>query len=112
MDAGRKLEFCRGLARRHFPPSPAAPTPVVYRQYRLSPRAPCEPSDPELPARGVPQRRCLVSIGFNASYVQQVLGVIPEGTDAVLGLSDEVSPGVISTDADSKFTYVVMPMRL
>jgi DNA polymerase-3 subunit beta len=52
------------------------------------------------------------SIGFNASYVQQVLGVIPEGTDAVLGLSDEVSPGVISTDADSKFTYVVMPMRL
>src|SRR6267378_3063562 len=37
------------------------------------------------------------SIGFNASYVQQVLGVIPEGTDAVLGVSDEVSPGVIST---------------
>src|SRR5260370_30365327 len=30
------------------------------------------------------------SIGFNASYVQQVLGVIPEGTDAVLGVSDEV----------------------
>jgi DNA polymerase-3 subunit beta len=52
------------------------------------------------------------SIGFNASYVQQVLGVIPEGTDAVLGLSDEVSPGVISTTADSQFTYVVMPMRL
>jgi DNA polymerase III subunit beta len=52
------------------------------------------------------------SIGFNASYVQQVLGVIPEGTDAVLGLSDEVSPGVISSDADSQFTYVVMPMRL
>jgi len=52
------------------------------------------------------------SIGFNASYVQQVLGVIPEGTDAILGLSDEVSPGVIKTDADSQFTYVVMPMRL
>ena len=52
------------------------------------------------------------SIGFNASYVQQVLGVIPEGTDAILGLSDEVSPGVISSDADSQFTYVVMPMRL
>jgi DNA polymerase-3 subunit beta len=52
------------------------------------------------------------SIGFNASYVQQVLNVIPEGTDAVLGLSDEVSPGVISTAADSLFTYVVMPMRL
>jgi len=52
------------------------------------------------------------SIGFNASYVQQVLGVIPEGTDAVLGLSDEVSPGVITTSSDSQFTYVVMPMRL
>lgn len=52
------------------------------------------------------------SVGFNASYVQQVLNVIPEGTDAVLGLSDEVSPGVISTTADSQFTYVVMPMRL
>ncbi len=52
------------------------------------------------------------SIGFNASYVQQVLNVIPEGTDAVLGLSDEVSPGVVSTAADSLFTYVVMPMRL
>jgi DNA polymerase III subunit beta len=52
------------------------------------------------------------SIGFNASYVQQVLNVMPEGTDAILGLSDEVSPGVIKTDADSQFTYVVMPMRL
>ncbi len=52
------------------------------------------------------------SIGFNASYVQQVLGVIPEGTDAVLGVSDEVSPGVITTPSDSQFTYVVMPMRL
>ncbi len=52
------------------------------------------------------------SIGFNASYVQQVLGVIPEGTDAVLGLSDEVSPGVITTPSDSQFTSVVMPMRL
>ena len=52
------------------------------------------------------------SIGFNASYVQQVLSVIPEGTDAVLGLSDEVSPGVITTTSDSQFTYVVMPMRL
>jgi DNA polymerase-3 subunit beta len=52
------------------------------------------------------------SIGFNASYVLQVLNVLPEGTEAVLGLSDEVSPGVISTTADSQFTYVVMPMRL
>ncbi len=52
------------------------------------------------------------SIGFNASYVHQGLSVIPEDSDAVLGLSDEVSPGVITTPSDSQFTYVVMPMRL
>jgi DNA polymerase-3 subunit beta len=49
--------------------------------------------------------------GFNAAYLQQVLGVISEG-EAILGLTDEVSPGVITTDADSHFKYVVMPMRL
>jgi DNA polymerase III subunit beta len=52
------------------------------------------------------------SVGFNASYIQQVLNVIPDDSDAVLGLSDEVSPGVITTPSDSAFTYVVMPMRL
>lgn len=52
------------------------------------------------------------SIGFNASYVQQVLGVIPAESEAVLGLSDEVSPGVITTPSDSQYQYVVMPMRL
>src|SRR6516164_11637817 len=66
MDVGRKLEFCRGLARRHLLSSPAAPAPVVYRQYRLSPRAPCKPTDPKLSAGGMPQRRCRVSIGVNA----------------------------------------------
>ncbi len=52
------------------------------------------------------------SIGFNAAYMMQALGVIPAESDAVLGLSDDVSPGVITTPADSQFTYVVMPMRL
>jgi DNA polymerase-3 subunit beta len=51
-------------------------------------------------------------IGFNASYLQQVLAVMPEGTEAILGVSDEVSPGVITSSADNQFTYVVMPMRL
>ena len=51
------------------------------------------------------------SAGFNASYLQQVLNVIGD-SDAILGLTDEVSPGVITTDADSHFKYVVMPMRL
>ncbi|HKV53581.1 MAG TPA: DNA polymerase III subunit beta [Candidatus Binataceae bacterium] len=52
------------------------------------------------------------SVGFNAAYVQQALNVIPSEAEAVLGLSDEVSPGVISTPSDSTFKYVVMPMRL
>ena len=42
----------------------------------------------------------------------QVLGVMPAESDAVLGLSDEVSPGVMTSATDSQFTYVVMPMRL
>jgi DNA polymerase III subunit beta len=52
------------------------------------------------------------SVGFNASYLQQVLGVLPGESEVVLGLSDEVSPGVITTPSDSGYQYVVMPMRL
>ena len=52
------------------------------------------------------------SIGFNALYIQQVLNVIPSDSEAVLGLSDEVTAGVITTPSDSAFQYVVMPMRL
>jgi DNA polymerase-3 subunit beta len=52
------------------------------------------------------------AIGFNASYLQQVLGVIQSGSNVVLGLSDDVSPGVVRTPDDPEFTYVVMPMRL
>src|SRR5262249_25624598 len=52
------------------------------------------------------------SIGFNAGYVIQALGVLPAESDTSLGVSDEVSPGVITSPADSQFTYVVMPMRL
>jgi DNA polymerase III subunit beta len=52
------------------------------------------------------------SIGFNAGYLIQALGVLPSETEVNLGLSDEVSPGVLTSPADSQFTYVVMPMRL
>jgi DNA polymerase III subunit beta len=52
------------------------------------------------------------SVGFNASYLQQVLGVLPAESDVVLGLSDEVSPGALTTPSDSGYQYVVMPMRL
>jgi len=52
------------------------------------------------------------SVGFNALYIQQVLNVIPSDSEAVLGLSDEVTAGIITTPSDSEFQYVVMPMRL
>ena len=52
------------------------------------------------------------AIGFNGNYLRDALGVISGDTEVELGLSDDASPGVIRTPADSAFTYVVMPMRL
>jgi DNA polymerase III subunit beta len=52
------------------------------------------------------------SVGFNASYVMQALSVVPPESDVILSLTDEVSPGVLTTPADTGFLYVVMPMRL
>lgn len=53
-----------------------------------------------------------LSVGFNAWYVMQALSVLPPESEVVLGLTDDVSPGVLTTPSDSGFTYVVMPMRL
>ena len=52
------------------------------------------------------------AIGFNGNYLRDVLAVLSSETDVELGLSDDASPGVVKTPADSAFTYVVMPMRL
>jgi DNA polymerase-3 subunit beta len=52
------------------------------------------------------------SVGFNASYLQQVLSILDETKTATLGLTDDVSPGVLTVEEDSRFKYVVMPMRL
>jgi DNA polymerase-3 subunit beta len=52
------------------------------------------------------------SVGFNSAYLLQALNVIPQETDVILGLSDEVSPGAITTPSDTGYKYVVMPMRL
>jgi DNA polymerase-3 subunit beta len=52
------------------------------------------------------------SIGFNGNYLRDVLAVIPAEAEVYLGLSDDTSPGVVRTPADSEYTYVVMPMRL
>jgi DNA polymerase-3 subunit beta len=52
------------------------------------------------------------SVGFNSAYLLHALSVIPAESDVILGLSDEVSPGALTTPADSGYKYVVMPMRL
>ena len=52
------------------------------------------------------------SVGFNSAYLIQALNVIPQETDVILGLSDEVSPGAVTTPSDTGYKYVVMPMRL
>lgn len=53
-----------------------------------------------------------VEVGFNARYLTDVLGVLPEDRRVVVGLTDETSAGVISTEDDDSYRYVVMPMRL
>ena len=52
------------------------------------------------------------SVGFNAAYLLQAVTAVPAQAEVHLGLSDEVSPGVLTTPADSAYLYVVMPMRL
>jgi DNA polymerase III subunit beta len=53
-----------------------------------------------------------LTIGFNARYLIDVLGVHGEGDVIELGLTDEVGPGVLRGSQDPEYTYVVMPMRL
>jgi DNA polymerase-3 subunit beta len=52
-----------------------------------------------------------MEIGFNAKYLIEVLGVLPEGGTVEIGFGDELSPGVLSGD-DLGYRYVVMPMRI
>ena len=50
-------------------------------------------------------------IGFNVTYLLDVLGVI-DGTDVELRLSDANSSALISKPGHDDCRYVVMPMRL
>ncbi len=51
-------------------------------------------------------------IGFNGRYLTEMLTVIDEEQKMTLYLKDEASPGLIKTEKDSDFSYVVMPMRI
>jgi DNA polymerase-3 subunit beta len=53
-----------------------------------------------------------MTVGFNAHYLVDVLGVHAAGDMMELGLTDEVGPGVLHGSQDATFTYVLMPMRL
>ena len=53
-----------------------------------------------------------MTVGFNARYLLDVLGVHASGDSIELGLTDEVGPGVLHGSQDATFTYVLMPMRL
>lgn len=53
-----------------------------------------------------------ITVGFNARYLLDVLGVHAAGDVIELGLTDEVGPGVLHGSQDPSFTYVLMPMRL
>jgi len=52
-----------------------------------------------------------ITIGFNARYLIDVLGVT-DTDEVTFELGDEHSPGVLHAPADRSFTAVVMPMRV
>jgi DNA polymerase-3 subunit beta len=53
-----------------------------------------------------------LTMGFNARYLIDVLGVLNSETDVGVELKDELSPSVVREDGDDGYLYVVMPMRL
>lgn len=53
-----------------------------------------------------------VSIGFNARYLLDVLGVLSGEGEIEIELKDELSPSVIRKRGQEGYLYVLMPMRL
>jgi len=52
------------------------------------------------------------AIGFNARYLLDVLNVAGGTGSVEIGLTDDVSPGILRLEEDEGYSYVVMPMRL
>lgn len=52
-----------------------------------------------------------VKIGFNAKYIQEVLGAIQD-TSVDFEINDQLSPGLLRPHNDKSYTCVVMPMRI
>jgi DNA polymerase-3 subunit beta len=53
-----------------------------------------------------------ISIGFNARYLLDVLGVLNGEGEIDIELKDELSPSIIRKSGDAGYLYVLMPMRL
>src|SRR5919106_392521 len=53
-----------------------------------------------------------VTIGFNARYLIDVLGVLEGDGDIDIELKDELSPSIIRKAGHEGYLYVLMPMRL
>jgi DNA polymerase-3 subunit beta len=53
-----------------------------------------------------------ITIGFNGRYLTEALMVMEEGQKVILYLKDDVSPGLLQTEEDQDFSYVIMPMRI
>lgn len=53
-----------------------------------------------------------LTIGFNARYLLDALGVMDGEQRVELSLNDDVSPGILREAKDPDYCYIVMPMRL
>ena len=53
-----------------------------------------------------------LSIGYNAQYLLDILGVLDQEDKVVLALKDDQSPTVLKRSGDDSLLYVVMPMRI
>ena len=60
----------------------------------------------------VDYRGTLLTVGFNARYLIDVLSVLGTAGDVEFQLRDELSPSLIRKEGDEGYLYVVMPMRL
>jgi len=53
-----------------------------------------------------------IIVGFNGRYITEMLNVLEEEQKIMLYLKDESSPGLLQTEKDKDFSYVIMPMRI
>jgi len=53
-----------------------------------------------------------LTVGFNARYLLDVLGVLETGGEVEISFKDALSPSLLKKAGDEGYLYVIMPMRL